>query len=110
MNNDTDNNSYGVVFVTVGNETEAKKIARILVEEKLAGCVNFYPVTSVYRWQNQICEDAEWQLVIKTDMRLFPTLSAKIQALHSYDVPEIIALPIVNSSTSYRQWLEDSLQ
>jgi len=105
-----DNNSYGMVFVTVGSETEAKKIARILVEEKLAGCVNFYPVTSVYRWQNQICEDGEWQLVIKTQMGLFSTLSAKIQELHSYDVPEIIALPIINSSMSYSQWLQDSLQ
>ena len=104
------NNNYGVVFVTVGSETEAQKIARILVEEKLAGCVNFYPVTSVYRWQNQICEEVEWQLVIKTQIELFSTLSAKIEALHSYDVPEIIALPIVNSSTPYRQWLEDSLQ
>jgi len=104
------NNSYTVVFVTVGSETEAKEIARILLEEKLAGCVNLYPVTSVYRWQNQICEDGEWQLVIKTEMRLFSALSAKIQELHSYDVPEIIALPIVNSSTSYSQWLRDSLQ
>ncbi len=105
-----DNNSYIVVLVTVGSEAEAKKIACILVEEKLAGCVNLYPVTSVYRWQNQICEDGEWQLVIKTQMRLFSALSAKIQELHSYDVPEIIALPIVNSSTSYSQWLQDSLQ
>lgn len=57
--------------MTTGNQIEAKKIARVLVEEKLAGCVNFYPVTSVYRWQNEICEDAEWQLVIKTDEQLF---------------------------------------
>lgn len=104
-----DSNSYGVVFVTVGNENEGKKIARILVEEKLAGCVNLYPVTSVYRWQGEICEDGEWQLVIKTNLRLFSRLSARIQELHSYDVPEIIALPIVNSSTSYHQWLQDSL-
>jgi len=99
-----------VILVTTGNEIEAKKIARVLVEEKLAGCVNFYPVTSVYRWQNEICEDAEWQLVIKTDEQLFSTLSARIQDLHSYDVPEIIALPIVNSSMAYIQWLQDSLQ
>lgn len=105
-----DSNNYVVVFVTVGSEKEAKEITRVLVEEKLAGCVNSYPVTSVYRWQNQICEEGEWQLVIKTKMALFSLLSAKIQALHSYDVPEIIALPIVNSSPAYLQWLRDSLQ
>ncbi|MEA5469259.1 divalent-cation tolerance protein CutA [Spirulina sp. 06S082] len=101
---------YGLVFVTIGTEEEAKAIASTLVEMKLAACVSIAPTQSVYRWQGQIDGDREWQLTIKTDLALFSRLEAKIQELHSYEVPEIIAIAIVAGSPSYLNWMDESMQ
>ena len=87
--------NYGIVLVTVSSLEEAKSIATVLVEEKLVACVNFFPITSVYRWPGEICHDQEWQLILKTDLAIFSHLEAKIRQLHSYEVAEIIALPLV---------------
>jgi periplasmic divalent cation tolerance protein len=97
--------SFGVVLVTTTSETEAENLAIALLNERLAACVSIYPIRSIYRWQGQIENEREWQLVIKTDLKLFEQLSAKIQELHSYAVPEIIALPIVAGSQTYLDWL-----
>lgn len=102
-------NNYGIIFVTVGNETEAQNIAKSLVEEKLVACVNLFPLTSIYRWQEEICCDAEWQLIMKTDLSLFSSLEHRIRELHSYEVPEIIALPLVNISQPYLNWMQNNL-
>ncbi len=99
----------GVVLVTTNSEEEAKNIARMLVSEKLAACVNIFPIHSIYRWQGEICEDGEWQLIIKTNLKLFPQLAERIKSLHSYQTPEIIALPLVDGSQSYIEWLQDSV-
>lgn len=103
------NNDYGVVLVTASNVSEAETIAKTLVEEQLVACVNFYPITSVYRWQGKICQDSEYQLIIKTDLRLFDRLEKRIKELHSYDVPEIIALPMIKSSQLYIDWMQKNL-
>lgn len=97
--------NFGVVLVTTASETEAENLAIALLNERLAACVSIYPIRSVYRWQGQIEKESEWQLAIKTDLKQFERLSEKIQALHSYAVPEIIALPIVAGSQSYLDWL-----
>lgn len=97
--------TFGVVLVTAGTELEARGIAQTLVQENLAACVNFYPVQSVYTWQGKTQQDPEWQLVIKTDLQRFAELAAKIQDIHSYDVPEIIALPIQAGSPPYLEWM-----
>ena len=102
-------NKYGIVFVTAGSELEAKKIASLLVEEKLVACVNFFPLTSVYRWQEKVCCDAEWQLIMKTDLTLFSRLETRIRELHSYEVAEIIALPLVNISQPYLNWMQNNI-
>ena len=102
--------NFILVLVTAGSETEAQAIARAMITEKLAACVNFYPVRSLYRWQGQMQEDQEWQLVIKTTQPHFSTLALRVQALHSYDVPEIIALPITEGTPAYLQWLADSIK
>lgn len=109
---DDDNltNNCGIVLVTVGSESEAQKIANLLVAEKLVACVNFFPVTSVYRWQEEVCCDAEWQLIMKTDLKIFPQLENRIRELHSYEVAEIIALPIVNISPPYLHWMQNNLR
>lgn len=111
LHNDSEDSGAqcGVVLVTTASEQEAEAIASTLVEQRLAACVACLPVRSVYRWQGQICRDQEWQLIIKTDLKRFEPLRAKIQDLHSYDVPEIIALPIVAGESAYLDWIAEQV-
>lgn len=97
-----------VILVTTGSEAEAETIARALVEERLAACVNILPpVRSIYRWEGKVADDREWLLIIKTQGQRFAAVEEKIKALHSYQVPEVIALPIVQGSTPYLHWLAE---
>lgn len=96
---------YGVVLVTVDTQATGQAIAKTLVTESLAACVNLFPIHSIYRWEGEIQQDQEWQLIIKTDLQQFAALEARLQALHPYDVPEILALPIVEGSQTYLTWL-----
>ena len=97
-----------VVLVTVGSEREAETIATALLEERLAACVNVTsPVRSLYRWEGRIADDQEWQLIIKTQARLFEALATRVRALHSYDVPEIIALPVLAETADYMDWIQN---
>ncbi|MGB3533008.1 MAG: divalent-cation tolerance protein CutA [Microcoleaceae cyanobacterium] len=96
---------YGVVLVTASSREEAEAIATALIQSKLAACVSFTPIYSVYTWNEEICSDEEWQLMIKTDLNQFDKLEAKILSLHSYEIPEIIAIPIVAGSTAYLNWI-----
>lgn len=100
---------YGLVLTTAASRTEAEAIARALVFTKLAACVSLFPLHSVYTWQGSLEQQDEWQLVIKTDLTLFPALEAKIRELHSYDIPEIIALPILAGSKDYLNWIGQSI-
>ena len=104
-----ENNPYGIVLITASSQKEAETIAKTLIEEYLAACVNFMPVTSVYRWQGKVCQDSEWQLIVKTDLRLFPRLESRIRELHSYELPEMIALPIINGSKLYLYWIQHNV-
>jgi periplasmic divalent cation tolerance protein len=98
-----------VVLVTVSGEDEAVKIARALVEAKLAACANIINnVRSIYAWEGKVEDDSELLMVIKTRRSIFSDLAAKVRELHSYDVPEIIALPIVDGSAEYLKWLNES--
>jgi periplasmic divalent cation tolerance protein len=98
-----------LVLVTCGSEEEALKIAHSLVEERLAPCVNFIsPVRSIYRWEGKIWDEKEWILIIKTQKERFGELERKVKSLHSYSVPEIIGLPIVEGASSYLEWLEET--
>ncbi len=101
---------YGVVLVTAASQTDATTLAEALIAAKLAACVNLFPVQSVYVWQGEVCRDQEWQLLIKTHLSLFPQLEAKIRQLHSYETPEIIALPIVTASQPYLNWLATQVE
>jgi periplasmic divalent cation tolerance protein len=95
----------GVVMVTVGSAAEAEQLAQILVVERLAACVAIAPITSTYRWQGEIQRDSEYQLTIKTDLRQFAALAARVRSLHSYDVPEVIGWPISHGAEDYLAWL-----
>jgi periplasmic divalent cation tolerance protein len=96
-----------VVYITAPNEDEAAKIARTLVEEKLAACVNIVPgIRSIYSWQGKIEDEQEVLMIVKTRYKHFKALKAKVLDMHSYTVPEIIALPIVDGSEEYLDWLK----
>ena len=98
-----------VVLVTVGSESEAETIATALLDERLAACVTIGgPIRSLYRWQGRIADDREWQLVIKTRSDLFDALADRVRVLHSYDVPEIIGLPVAVGNPAYLEWLEEA--
>lgn len=99
-----------VVLSTCDSEAQAEELARVLVGRQLAACVNIVPgARSIYRWQGKIEDAAEWLLVIKSRRDLFPALRDALTQAHSYEVPEAIALPIVDGSAAYLDWLERSL-
>jgi periplasmic divalent cation tolerance protein len=99
-----------IVLSTAGSEDEARKIAQFLVERQLAACVNIVPqVESIYRWQENVESSREWLLVIKTSADQFPTVRDAIREMHSYDLPECIALAIEDGSSQYLEWLGESL-
>ena len=101
-----------LVFVTCASAAEAKRIARAIVEARLAACVNIFPgsVNSVYRWKGKVQSARERLLLIKTSQKLLSELQATVQRLHSYDVPEFIAVPVVAGSRAYLAWLDESLK
>lgn len=99
-----------VVFSTAGSAEEAEKIARRLVEDRLAACVNVIKeIRSFYRWQGKIEDAAEWLLVIKSSRERFEALRSAVEKLHSYDVPEVIALPVVEGARNYLNWMDSEL-
>lgn len=100
---------YIVVLITVSKEEEAAKIARALIDSRLAGCVNIVKnIRSIYHWQGKIEDEAEVLMIAKTTRDLFAPLSQKVKELHSYSVPEIIALPVVDGSNDYLNWLKET--
>jgi periplasmic divalent cation tolerance protein len=100
-----------VVLMTAGSQEEAEGIAGALVGERLAACVNVMPgVTSVYRWEGEVKRDSEWLLIAKSRGDVLDALVRRVQALHSYDVPEIIALPLVGGSETYVRWIDSQVQ
>jgi periplasmic divalent cation tolerance protein len=100
-----------IVLSTAGSEDEARKIARHLVERQLAACVNIVPrIESIYRWQGKVESSAEWLMLIKTTAERFPAVRDAIRELHSYELPECVAISVDDGSTEYLQWIEDSLK
>ena len=94
------------VITTTANREEAETIARALVEERLAACVQIVgPITSVYRWQRRIETSSEWQCLIKSRQTLWEPLLAAIRRLHSYQVPEILVLNVTAGNPDYLAWL-----
>jgi periplasmic divalent cation tolerance protein len=98
-----------VVLVTCGSPAEALRIARAVVQARLAACVNILPgaVTSIYRWKGKVDSSRERLLLIKTSQKHLPKLQAAVEHLHSYQVPEFIALPIVAGSSAYLAWMDE---
>lgn len=103
-------NEYIQVITTAGREEEAAEIARMLVDKRLAGCVQVVgPITSTYRWQGRVETGQEWQCVAKTRRELYPRVEEAIRQAHSYQEPEILAVPVVAGSPTYLAWLDEEL-
>ena len=97
-----------VVYITAPNEEEASRISRVLVEEKLAGCVNLVKgIRSIYSWEGKIHDDTEVLMIAKTRRHLFTPLLTRVKELHSYTVPEVIAVPVIEGSDDYLKWLKE---
>lgn len=102
---------YVQVFVTIDDEMKAVEIAENIVEKKLAACVQITgPVTSVYRWEEKLNRDKEWLLIFKSSEKLYDELEGEIKKLHTYDVPEILALPVEKGNKDYLNWLDRELK
>jgi periplasmic divalent cation tolerance protein len=96
-----------VVLSTCSSAEEAERIARRLVDLRLAGCVNVLAgVRSFYRWKDAIEDSGEWLLIVKTSRACLAKLRAELEQLHSYEVPEVVALPIVDGAPNYLNWLD----
>src|SRR5215469_13786231 len=100
-----------IVLSTAGSKEEARKIASHLVEHRLAACVNIVPqIESIYRWQSKVETGQEWLLLIKTTAAMFPEVRNVIRQLHSYEVPECIALTIEDGSADYLAWIAEAVR
>jgi len=97
-----------LVLTTTSSAEESKKIARALVESRLAACVNIIPkIESVYRWEGKVEEAQEYLLLIKTTAKAFPSVSEAIRRLHSYEVPECVAIAVEEGSETYLKWIAE---
>ena len=101
---------YIVVHVTCGSAQQAQDIARAVIGERLAACVQTLPIQSIYTWQGEIAEDNEYLLLIKTRRDRFDRLQSLIVEHHDYEVPQIIALPILQGLHDYLSWIDDSVE
>jgi periplasmic divalent cation tolerance protein len=100
---------FVVVLITAGSADEAARIARALVEERLAACANLVgPIRSIYRWEGAVEEAAETLLLVKGRAADLETIEARVRALHVYQVPEVLALPVRGGSAPYLAWLAES--
>jgi len=102
---------YILIFVTAANKKEAQVIAKGLIRQKLAACVNIVDkIDSLFWWQGKVARSRESLLIIKSKKEKFPTVKKLVKSLHSYDVPEIIALPIISGDTPYLRWIDASIR
>jgi periplasmic divalent cation tolerance protein len=99
-----------IVLTTLGLDTDAAALARTLVEERLAACVNVLPpMISIYRWKGAVAQDREQQLIIKTAAERVPALEARLRTLHPYEVPEFLVIPLAGGSNAYLTWLREAV-
>jgi len=104
-------NTYIIVLATTNSKQEAENIAQKLLEQKLIACANIVgPVSSHFHWGGKVEQAEEFLVLMKSRLDLFDAISERVKALHSYEVPEVVALPIVAGSKAYLDWLGTSLQ
>lgn len=101
--------TFLAVHTSFSNRTDAERVSRILVNEKLAACVNILPAHSIYHWKGSVEAENEVLVILKTDEETYPALERRILELHPYEVPMIVATPICSGSKSYLAWISQSL-
>jgi periplasmic divalent cation tolerance protein len=102
--------NFIIVLVTTSDQVEAEKIVHALLTEKLIACANIInPVTSFFQWKGKLDCSQECLVVMKSNLDLFATLTKKVKEMHSYEVPEILALPIIGGSETYMSWMSSAL-
>lgn len=111
MNGDSSGAGYTVALVTVPSQEEGQRIARAVLEQRLAACVNLVPgIQSLFWWEGRLDESLETLMVIKTKEALLPRLIETVKGLHSYTVCEVIGLPIIQGNKAYLDWIEETVQ
>jgi len=98
---------YSIIITTTPDRDSAKHIAKLLVENHLAACVQMFPIESVYTWKGEVCDENEIKLLIKSKTEFFEKISAAIKEIHKYEVPEIIQIPVTNGLPEYLKWIDD---
>lgn len=102
--------TYIVVIVTTASKQEAERIAELLINERLIACANIIgPVSSIFHWSGKIEHTEEYLMLLKSRKSLFDNLAETVKALHSYEVPEILVLPVIGGSEAYLNWLSNCL-
>lgn len=101
---------YIIVTTTTDTKDRAHGMARVLIGEKLAACIEIQAIASIYPWKGEVCETEEWVLVMKTRADLYKGLEARILTLHTYELPQIIAVPIVDGLPGYLDWVRTETQ
>jgi len=104
------NNEYSIIITTFNDKNSAKKTAKLLVERRLAACVQMFPIESVYLWENEICEDNETVLFIKSKAELYDQIVASVKENHSYEVPEIVQIPVTAGLPEYLKWIDNCIK
>jgi periplasmic divalent cation tolerance protein len=100
---------FSIIYITAGDLTEARKIGRILVEERLAACANLFPITSIFRWKGNIDEASEFGIVVKTRTEKVKEIENRVREIHSYEVPCVVSFKIDDGSPDYLEWINDSV-
>jgi len=100
---------HGLVLVTCGEVGEAHRIARRLVEGRLAAGVQILPIESIYFWQGDVVEDTEWLLIVKTRTDRFPAIEAEVSKMHSYQVPPVVMIEMAAANQPYLGWIDQAL-
>ncbi len=100
---------FSIIYITAGDMEEARKIGRKLVEERLAACVNIFPITSVYRWKENIEEADEFGIIVKTKTDKVDAIEKRVKEIHSYEVPCVVSIRMDEGSAGYLKWIEESV-
>ncbi len=99
-----------ILYTTVKNKRDADKISNILIKERLAACVNYFPVKSVYQWKNKIERNSEYMLICKTTKKNFIELKNRLKEIHPYELPEIISVNIFKGDKRFLNWIKNSVE
>ncbi len=101
---------FSIVYITAGSMEEAKSIGKTLVEERLAACVNIFPITSIFRWKDKIDEAEEFGMFVKTKTDRVEDLEKRVKQLHSYEVPCVISIKLDRGSADYLEWIKECVE